>query len=147
MRTPEDDADGDEADRDESENRSADAVAPADPTPPLLPKIPQPPLEPAAEPQPKLPQPDPKPDLTPPNLEKPDVPKPAVPRQPEDENLFEARPRDTIRRRFLVGQAGSEDSRAAGVHPAVHGTLADPRDVPPVPFDPAAEGRRLRTAR
>jgi hypothetical protein len=86
-------------------------------------------------------------DSTSPAPEKPDLPKPAVPPQPGDENLFEARPRDTIRRRFLVGQAKAEGSDGTGVRPAAHGKAADPRDVPPVPFDPAVEGRRLRSGR
>jgi len=146
------------------EGGPAEDVTQTDPLPPLPPTTPQPALEPAPrtlapapQPEPSLPQPAAEPEMKKPDLEtpepaapgreKPDLPKPAVPPQPEEENLFEARPRDTIRRRFLVGQAGAEGSGAAGVRPAAHGTLADPRDVPPVSFDPTAEGRRLRTAR
>jgi len=140
------------------------SAQPADLLPPLPPAAPRPPLEPAPrtlepapQPEPSLPVPAAEPEMkkpdpeTPepkaPEPEKPDLPKPAVPPLPEEENLFEARPRSTIRRRFLVGQAGGEGNGAAEVHPAAHGSRADPRDVPPVPFDPAAEGRRLRTTR
>lgn len=159
MRSPEDDAD-----LPEPETGRADEASPADPLPPLPPTTPQPPLEPAPrtlepapQPEPSRPEPAAEPEMktpdpeTPepkaPEPEKPDLPKPAVPPLPEEENLFDARPRSTIRRRFLVGQAGGEGNGAAEVRPAAHGSLADPRDVPPVPFDPAAEGRRLRTTR
>ncbi len=159
MRSPEDDAD-----LRDPETERAEGASPADPSPPLPPTTPQPPfepaprtLEPAPQPEPALPEPAAEPEMkkpdpeTPepelPGREKPDLPKPVVPPQPEDENLFEARPRATIRRRFLVGQAGGEGLSTAEVRPTAHGTQADPRDVPPVPFDPAAEGRRLRTAR
>ncbi len=169
MRSPEEDADLANPDSEPAED-----AAPADPLKPVpelpLEPAPQPPFAPPSapspvEPAPREPEPAPEPkpttpaakpetepempelDFKSPAPQKPDLPKPGVPPQPEDENLFEARPRDSIRRRFLVGQAKADGSDGAGVRPAAHGRAADPRDVPPVPFDPAVEGRRLRSGR
>jgi hypothetical protein len=147
----------DELERADPRAKPDEPAAPADlPSP----AAPQPPLEPA--PRPTVPrEPEPRP-LEPAREAEPAVPadaeEPALPKlqkpgdtRPEDENLFEARPRETIRRRFLVGPAATEADGEGAVRPAAHGAAAhprpDPRQVPRVPFDPAAESRRLRSGR
>jgi len=75
--------------------------------------------------------------------------KPAAPPRPEDENLFEAGKGWRARRAFAVGAAaqGATDPDAAAITPATHAAPTGPRAVPRVPFDPAAESRRLRGGR
>lgn len=110
----------------------------AEPQQPTVPPVPEADAAPAVEPEP-MPEeakPAPKPDAKP------------APNQPEDENLFEvlSGPGWRAKRKFPVGAAAERDARDA-VRPAAHVGPADARDVPPVPFDPAAETRRLRSAR
>lgn len=89
--------------------------------------------EPQAEPQPDDKKPEPTPGTEP------------APKRPEDENLFEvlSGPGWRAKRKFAVGAAAGEDA----VRPASHAAPDAGREVPRVPFDPAAETRRLRTAR
>lgn len=139
--------------------------APQEPAPmPALPRQPEPlpPAEQAAGPDSKpAPPPAPesdeepqaKPERTP--ERKPDVVPPGptpdaqpAPKRPEDENLFEvlSGPGWRAKRKFAVASqesAGADDA----VRPAAHVGTAAARDVPPVPFDRAAETKRLRTAR
>jgi hypothetical protein len=92
---------------------------PAEPTPPAGP-------EPKAEPKPE--------------------PK-AEPARPEDENLFEVLSGTRARRKFFVQESARAASRnadrSAPVRQARHAEPARPLDVPPVPFDAAAETRRI----
>jgi hypothetical protein len=70
--------------------------------------------------------------------------------RPEDENLFEVLSGWRARRTFPVGTAGGSTAAAAGqagTRRVGHAEESAPRPVPRVPFDPAAETRRLRSAR
>lgn len=98
--------------------------APAEPTPPAAPA-------PAPAPEPK---PEPK----------------AEPTRPEDENLFEVRSGQRARRKFVIqepARAASPDADQPAVRQTRHAVPARPLDVPPVPFDAAAETRRIRGIR
>lgn len=129
----------------------ANPATPAAP-PPARPKpIPQPePALPALEPT--TPEPmktedestKPQPDPT-----KPVEPKPVTPPRPEDENLFEAGWRGRSLRKFSVGQSGQAELEAGAgeIRATMHRAPVDPLIVPRVPFDPAAESRRLRSGR
>ena len=79
----------------------------------------------------------------------PATPKPATPPRPEDENLFEAGWRGRSLRKFSVGQSGQVEREAGAgeIRATMHATPVDPLNVPRVPFDPAAESRRLRSGR
>lgn len=96
-----------------------------------------------AEPQPQ-PEPSPEPEPSPP-------PARIEPPRPEDENLFDEVSGSgwRARRRFAVGVAASpaEAAPVDAVRPAMHDAPAKPRGIPRVPFDPAAETRRLRAIR
>ncbi len=114
---------------------------------------PEPKLTPA---EPKLTPAEPKltpaePKLTP---AEPKAPAPESKPRPEDENLFEAVSAVgsawRVQRRFAVGAAAAEgpvtpDSDRA--QPVTHLEQSDLKPVPRVPFDPAAEARRLRATR
>jgi hypothetical protein len=102
-----------------------------------------PPAEPAAE-SPATPPAQPDAD--------PGQPAPETKPRPEDENLFEVLSGWRARRTFPVGKAGGSDAATteAGVAAARrvgHTEAAAVRAVPRVPFDPAAETRRLRNTR
>jgi hypothetical protein len=102
-----------------------------------------PPAEPAAE-SPATPPAKPAAD--------PGQPAPETKPRPEDENLFEVLSGWRARRTFPVGKAGGNDAATAeaGAEAARrvgHTEPATVRPVPRVPFDPAAETRRLRNAR
>ena len=134
--------------------------------PPLPPGNPATPAAPApARPKP-IPQPEPAPpalEPTTPELMKtedestkpqpdptgPVEPKPATPPRPEDENLFEAGWRGRSLRKFSVGQSGQVEREAGAgeIRATMHAAPVDPLIVPRVPFDPAAESRRLRSGR
>jgi hypothetical protein len=82
----------------------------------------------------------------------PGQPAPEAKPRPEDENLFEVLSGWRARRTFPVGKAGGGDaaSTEAGAEAARrvgHAEAAAVRPVPRVPFDPAAETRRLRNTR
>ncbi len=97
---------------------------------------------PAGEPEPPS---RPRPDATPaPELERTPETKP----EPAEENLFELLSGTgwKAKRRFPATPPGGQ-SPGGAVQPARHLMPADPRDVPRVGFDPAAETRRLRSAR
>lgn len=96
---------------------------------PAMPVVPEP-AAPAVAPTP-APEPAPTPAPTP-------TPAPAQPR-PEDENLFEAGSGWRAKRKFAVAR------HDADVKPVGHATAAA-RMVPKVPFDAAAEARRVRAA-
>ena len=129
-------------------------LPPANPATPAAPSpkpIPQPePALPALEPT--TPEPmktedestKPQPDPT-----KPVEPKPVTPPRPEDENLFEAGWRGRSLRKFSVGQSGQAEREAGAgeIRATMHRAPVDPLIVPRVPFDPAAESRRLRSGR
>ena len=96
-------------------------------------------------------EPQPEPKLTP---AEPKAPAPESKPRPEDENLFEAVSAVgsawRVQRRFAVGAAAAEgpvtpDSDRA--QPVTHLEQSDLKPVPRVPFDPAAEARRLRATR
>jgi hypothetical protein len=109
----------------------------------------EPPMEsaaPQAEP-PARPAGETKPNATEPAKQAPET-KP----RPEDENLFEVLSGWRARRTFPVGVAGGSTAATAaarqeGPRRVGHAEEPTPRDVPRVPFDPAAETRRLRSAR
>ncbi|MFM1903326.1 MAG: hypothetical protein RLZZ440_1226 [Planctomycetota bacterium] len=118
------------------------------PAPDLLPPRPETEPAPAArQPEPAAPAPAPAPTPTetptpppaPPTVKPEPTPAPAQPR-PEDENLFEADSGWRAKRKFAVTQ------RDADVQAASHAAAASPRLVPRVPFDAAAETKRLRVA-
>ena len=121
------------------------------PEPKLTPAEPKlTPAEPKLTPaEPKLTPAEPK--LTP---AEPKAPAPESKPRPEDENLFEAVSAVgsawRVQRRFAVGAAAAEgpvtpDSDRA--QPVTHLEQSDLKPVPRVPFDPAAEARRLRATR
>ena len=119
--------------------------------PKLTPTEPKPtPTEPKLTPtEPKLTPAEPK--LTP---AEPKVPAPESKPRPEDENLFEAvsavGPAWRVQRRFAVGAAAAEGPATPDgdrVQPVTHLEQSDRKPVPRVPFDPAAEARRLRATR
>ena len=134
--------------------------------PPLPPGNPATPAAPApARPKP-IPQPEPAPPVleptTPepmktedestkpqPDPTEPVEPTPATPPRPEDENLFEAGWRGRSLRKFSVGQSGQVEREAGAgeIRATMHAAPVDPLIVPRVPFDPAAESRRLRSGR
>ena len=135
-----------------------DAPGPRPSEPVTAPKQPE-----AVEPKPEIrrepmdePQPQPKPIPAEPKPI-PAEPKPPAPEskpRPEDENLFEvlsdAAPAWRAPRRFAVGPAAVEATVAPNgdrVEPVTHLDQPDPKRVPRVPFDPAAETRRLRATR
>ena len=120
-----------------------------EPTPEPKPEPKSEPLFPPAEPKPLPAEPKPLPV-------EPSPPAPEAKPRPEDENLFEAisgfgsANGSRARRRFAVGEAAAEVSAspAAGViEPATHLDESPPQRVPRVPFDPAAETRRIRSTR
>ena len=135
--------------RTELEPESRPALEPKpepEPQPKLEPK-PEPTLEPKPEPKTDLePKPEPKPATEPKPKDTP-TPPPGTKPRPEDENLFEAVSASgwRARRRFPVGAASGNEPRR--VEPATHLQPTDPFDVPPVPFDPAEETRKLRAIR
>lgn len=111
--------------------------------------------EPAFEPEPEPRQPEPEPESAPKQPEpEPKQPEPA-PERPEDENLFEVLSGSgwRARRQFAVGPAAGGGQQAGpaadgrSVLPAAHARPVAAAHVPPVPFDPAAETRRLRGTR
>jgi hypothetical protein len=84
----------------------------------------------------------------------PKAPAPESKPRPEDENLFEAvsaaGPASRVHRRFAVGAAATEGTVAPDgerVEPVTHLEQSTPKAVSRVPFDPAAETRRLRATR
>ena len=84
----------------------------------------------------------------------PKAPAPESKPRPEDENLFEvlsdAAPAWRVQRRFAVGAAAAEAPVAPDgerVEPVTHLEQSTPKAVSRVPFDPAAETRRLRATR
>ena len=111
-----------------------------DPTKPVEPK-PAPSELPADDFKSPFPEATPRPD--------PATPKPATPPRPEDENLFEAGWRGRSLRKFSVGQSGQVEREAGAgeIRATMHAAPVDPLIVPRVPFDPAAESRRLRSGR
>jgi len=111
-----------------------------DPTRPVEPK-PAPSELPADDFESPFPKAAPRPD--------PATPKPATPPRPEDENLFEAGWRGRSLRKFSVGQPGQVEREAGAgeIRATMHAAPVDPLSVPRVPFDPAAESRRLRSGR
>jgi len=123
-------------------------AAPAQPEP----QQPERPAEPAAEPEP-APAAEPKPAAEPqPEPAAQPQPKPEAkpePARPADENLFEVLSKTgwRARRKFPATPPADADDSAAGVRPLSHTAPANPRRVPKVAFDPAAETRTLRTAR
>jgi len=119
----------------------------------VMPPVPEPapaqpnPAQPAAEPAPPAPEP-----LFPAEPAAPAKPEPkAEPTPPEEENLFEVRARPRVRRKIPVGEsvrtASPTGDEAGSVQPTRHLSPAERLDVPPVPFDAAAETRRLRRER
>ena len=81
----------------------------------------------------------------------PMVPPPPEPAPPEDENLFEVRSSTRAKRKFAVRgpvrPASPVGEGPGAVQPARHLVPAEALEVPPVPFDAAAETRRLRSVR
>jgi hypothetical protein len=140
------------------EPRPLDPAPNAPPQPESVPEpIPEPAFEPAMEfgPEPAAPSPDPtarpaaeaQPDAT-----EPVRPEPEKKPRPEDENLFEVLSGWRARRKFAVGPAGGSPVATVaadreGPRQAGHVEQPTVREVPRVPFDPAAETRRLRNAR
>lgn len=136
--------------------RQPEPMPPAEPAPDAKPPAPPAPeadqepqakSEPMPEPAPDAVKPEPAPDAEPaPNAKPAPDAKPA-PTRPEDENLFEvlSGPGWRAKRKFAVGNAATPADEP--VRPAAHVGPVDARDVPPVPFDRAAETRRLRSAR
>ena len=126
--------------------------------PKLTPSEPKPiPAEPKPIPaEPKLTPAEPKtipaePKTTP---AEPKAPAPESKPRPEDENLFEvlsdAAPAWRVQRRFAVGAAEAEGPVTPDgdrVEPVTHLEPSAPKAVSRVPFDPAAETRRLRATR
>ena len=107
-----------------------------------------------AEPKPIPAEPKPIPAEPKPIPAEPKPPAPESKPRPEDENLFEvlsdAAPAWRAPRRFAVGPAAVEATVAPNgdrVEPVTHLDQPDPKRVPRVPFDPAAETRRLRATR
>lgn len=125
-----------------AEPRVAPEAKPADE--PLPAAQPKPAAEPAPATEPKQAL-EPKPEAAPKPEAKPE------PARPEDENLFEVLSGSGWRakRKFPVTSADSPaaGSEAGGVRPTAHAAPVEPRSVPKVQFDPAAESRRLRAAR
>jgi hypothetical protein len=122
---------------------------PAEPKPiPAEPKLT--PAEPKTSPaEPKTTPAEPK--TTP---AEPKAPAPESKPRPEDENLFEvlsdAAPAWRVQRRFAVGAAEAEEPVTPDgdrVEPVTHLEPSAPKAVSRVPFDPAAETRRLRATR
>jgi hypothetical protein len=129
---------------------------PAVPEPSPSPEPMEPELKPEPRPAPKAPPADdfeslfrelPVRPAEPPKPVEP--PKAPVPTKPEDENLFEAGPGSRVPRKFIAGGAvrAGIDPATGAIRPATHAAPAEPRAVPRVPFDPAAESRRLRSGR
>ena len=132
----------------------ADAPAPLTPQAPDL--LPPRPLDQQPMPEPRQPEPAPRrqPEPVPPADPAPAQPAPAqpavkpevkpeptpAPTRPEDENLFEADSGWRAKRKFAVSQQDAE------VKPVGLTTAAAFKPVPRVPFDAAAEARRLRAA-
>ena len=114
----------------------------------VMPPKPEPaPAQPPADPAPPAPEP-----LFPAEPAAPAKPQPkAEPTPPEEENLFEVRATPRVRRKIPVGErvrtASPTGDEAGGVLPTRHLTPAEAFDVPPVPFDAAAETQRLRSKR
>lgn len=109
----------------------------------------EPRLEPQAEPAADSPAPAPEPALP---AVVPPQPAPETQPRPEDENLFEVLSGWRARRKFPVSKAGGSDSAttaagAADSRPVGHAEPSARQAIPRVPFDPAAETRRLRSAR
>ena len=105
--------------------------------------------EPQAEPAADSPAPSPEPAK---QGAEPAQPAPETKPRPEDENLFEVLSGWRARRTFPVGKAGGSDASIAedaaeAARPVGHAEPSAVRAVPRVPFDPAAETRRLRSAR
>lgn len=123
-------------------------------------------LEPAPEtrPEPKSgaktePQPEPPMELAPAQPRPAEETKPAEPEpakqapetkpRPEDENLFEVLSGWRARRKFPVGPAGGTAAMATPTQAEVFDRVGHTEAAAPprVPFDPAAETRRLRSVR
>ena len=162
-----------EGDREPAGNPGADAgtpPAPVDEPRDLMPEAPRrndpvvAPKQPeVVEPAPEIrrqpmdePQPAPKPTPTEPKTTpaEPKAPAPESKPRPEDENLFEvlsdAAPAWRVQRRFAVGAAEAEGPVTPDgdrVEPVTHLEPSAPKAVSRVPFDPAAETRRLRATR
>jgi hypothetical protein len=130
---------------------------PSEPMDELQPEPKPTPAEPKlapAEPKTVPTEPKPIPVEPKPTPAEPKAPAPESKPRPEDENLFEAvstvGPAWRVPRRFAVGAAAVEGAVASGgdrVEPVAHLEPSAPKAVPPVPFDPAAETRRLRATR
>jgi hypothetical protein len=108
------------------------------------------PTEPKLTPtEPKLTPTEPKTTPT-----EPKAPAPESKPRPEDENLFEvlsdAAPAWRVQRKFAIGAAAAEGPVTPDgdrVEPVTHLEPSAPKAVSRVPFDPAAETRRLRATR
>jgi hypothetical protein len=121
------------------------------PEPKPTPTEPKPtPTEPKLTPtEPKLTPTEPKTTPT-----EPKAPAPESKPRPEDENLFEvlsdAAPAWRVQRKFAIGAAAAEGPVTPDgdrVEPVTHLEPSAPKAVSRVPFDPAAETRRLRATR
>jgi len=110
------------------------------------------PLQPAPAPVPAKPAPSTPEPLFPAEPAAPAKPQPTPgPTPPEEENLFEVRVTPRVRRKIPVAEkvrtASPRGDETEGVKPTRYVSPAPAIDVPPVPFDAAAETRRLRSRR